>query len=61
MPSTYNKEKAWDTEDIDKWKVGLSNHYFPKENSSLKSETIRSKNSKPNTMSLETSLRSLPS
>ncbi|KAJ5731966.1 hypothetical protein N7493_003447 [Penicillium malachiteum] len=21
MPSTYNKEKAWDTEDIDKWKI----------------------------------------
>ncbi|KAJ5758681.1 RRNA assembly protein Mis3 [Penicillium odoratum] len=21
MPSTYNKEKAWDTDDIDKWKI----------------------------------------
>ncbi|KAL5336184.1 hypothetical protein BJX70DRAFT_373309 [Aspergillus crustosus] len=21
MPSTYNREKAWDTEDIDKWKI----------------------------------------
>jgi hypothetical protein len=21
MPSTYNKDKPWDTEDIDKWKI----------------------------------------
>ena len=24
MPSTYKKEKPWDTDDIDKWNVGLS-------------------------------------
>ena len=23
MPSTYKKEKPWDTNDIDKWKVSL--------------------------------------
>ncbi|PWY73583.1 hypothetical protein BO70DRAFT_341477 [Aspergillus heteromorphus CBS 117.55] len=25
MPSTYNREKAWDTEDIDKWKIDAFN------------------------------------
>lgn len=24
MPSTYKKEKPWDTDDIDKWKVNYS-------------------------------------
>jgi hypothetical protein len=23
MPSTFNKDKPWDTPDVDKWKVGL--------------------------------------
>ena len=24
MPSTYKKDKPWDTDDIDKWKVSIS-------------------------------------
>lgn len=41
MPSTYNRDKPWDTEDVDKWKVKLSfdkNSPFPPANSRLQQE-----------------------
>lgn len=28
MPSTYKKDKPWDTDDIDKWKVCQSQRHF---------------------------------
>lgn len=28
MPSTHDKEKPWDTEDIDKWKVSKTDTFF---------------------------------
>jgi hypothetical protein len=30
MPSTYDKEKPWDTDDIDKWKVRRSTLFLPR-------------------------------
>ena len=29
MPSTYKKDKPWDTDDIDKWKVSCHQGHWP--------------------------------
>lgn len=38
MPSTYKRDKPWDTDDIDKWKVrkGLPNAFFFKKKAFLR-------------------------